>query len=877
MSKFVARLLPLSILVAGAILGAANPAHAIITISKDLCGPALGSLTACVNGTGALPVVAPNTPVSYTFEIVDDGTNAQVYLVDTFPPGFVPQSTDCVSTMPAYATTMVFGPITLTPNQPKLCKVSGFFNYLPATPNNANNVASLNSQSGLSLVTSGPVNAVVAPPSRIPSNVSVIKTAQVTSQGNGTATVDYTITVTNSGPFDVYGMQLQDRVSLPATSIPLTATYQAGSGTCTRSSTLSDCYNQTPTIISPVTVPSTFPVDFLEWSYPTGSAAVLKAGDSIVVKFTAVITVPVFINCQRVNGGNQLINEAHIGFNIPGATSTTFELAPGNNTSIVPVPITFIAPINPDCGKPAIKMAKTLVPPQTIGTTFAWGSTLTYDVTLQNTSSQTITNIRLFDILHSLGDFVSGGVGTPTFSAQAVGIGCLPAICINTVPVGGLGPTQSVPGYLHAIWMLGTTIPTVAANTTVSFQLKIHYAKPECDSYPDVKQKPVFNVVRASYVDPTLGNATVKLETDPAVALFDAPEPCNFRITKKVSDGSQKIVFGQNFQYTVTYQNLNAQPATIGTMIDAMRIVQPNYASLTAHYSYTCIGPGVTGFSSVGASFPISASGTVLVSPTSQVQQGVRIIQNLVPVVFPPNGIVTCTVTVKVDTPPPSPKCARVGELENAGIMDQSVYYNPNLPWPSNTNPGFADKVSLPLPQCFNLVVNKSVKPIWTTQNGGPLSYQLLIANIGDPIIPSDGVSLTDTFAPANYVGSGVLQQCLTGTTFSANPQAGLCDFNWPIPLTSNPSTLSIQTLAHDWTAATSFLVAGPYPAPYPALPGQVCNDAGATLNGLKPEDWYPNDPSTWATRRCVPIFTISDLTVTKLLQVVNHRCSRID
>src|ERR1044072_2322718 len=97
MSKFVARLLPLSILVAGAILGAANPAHAIITISKDLCGPALGSLTACVNGTGALPVVAPNTPVSYTFESVDDGTNAQVYLVDTFPPGFVPQSTDCVS------------------------------------------------------------------------------------------------------------------------------------------------------------------------------------------------------------------------------------------------------------------------------------------------------------------------------------------------------------------------------------------------------------------------------------------------------------------------------------------------------------------------------------------------------------------------------------------------------------------------------------------------------------------------------------------------------------------------------------------------------------------------------------------------------------
>ena len=35
----------------------------------------------------------------------------------------------------------------------------------------------------------------------------------------------YTITITNNGPHDVYGFLLQDRVSLPATSVPLSATF----------------------------------------------------------------------------------------------------------------------------------------------------------------------------------------------------------------------------------------------------------------------------------------------------------------------------------------------------------------------------------------------------------------------------------------------------------------------------------------------------------------------------------------------------------------------------------------------------------------------------------------------------------------------------
>ncbi|HEV7880956.1 DUF5979 domain-containing protein [Bradyrhizobium sp.] len=883
MSRFLARLLPLSILLAGVFVsGVVNTARAQVTVAKDLCGPALGGPNACAVGT-AFPVVLPGTAVSYTFSLFSP-TGMSVDLAESFPPGFVPLSTTCGPTMPAAASQMFFGPILLPPNQQVPCTITGYFNYLPATANNANNSVAVypaGNHVGTPLVVSGQVNAVVGPPSMIPSDVSIAKTATVTASSIGTATVHYAITVTNNGPNDVYGLQSQDRVSVPTTSIPLTVTYQ-GNGTCTQwvTSTMSgtpvpgtsDCFGAVPsTIHSPVFVPSTSPVDFVQWSYPPLSTSVLRSGNSMVIEFDAVIAVPIGMACQLVVGGNILRNEAHIGFNIPGATTTTFETMPGNNTSMAPVPITFNGTVNPNCGKPALTITKALLPPQTTGTQFAWGTTVNYVVTLQNTSNQPIANVSLFDTNATLGDFVSGGIGTPAFTAQVMGI--------TVVPIPGLGTAQPVTGYLNPRWMVGANIPSVAANSTVSFQLKIEYSNPECDSYPDVKAKPVLNFVRASYSDPTLGGNTITLQSDPAIAYFESPKPCNFQVTKKVTSAPQKIVFGQNTNYTVTYQNLSAQQATIGTMVDALRIVQPAYASpLNVHYNYTCSATaGVTGFTIVGGTFPIAKAGVVQVTPTALPQQGVRIIQNLVPVIFPTNGTVTCNVTINVDKPGPNPRCARKGELDNAAIMDQSALYDPNLPWPTNTNPGFYDHVALPLPQCFNLVVNKDAEikgvnpPPWTTQNGGPLIYRLIISNLGDPIVASDLVTLTDTFAPANYAASQWTDQCFFNFNFLSAPQPLQCDFNWSPPPTSNPSTLNIQALDHNWAASPSFQVPGPYPAPYPAKPGQLCNDAAATLavGGVKPEDWYPNDPSTWKTSRCVPIFAVTDLKVTKVVEAV--------
>ena len=470
--------------------------------------------------------------------------------------------------------------------------------------------------------------------------------------------------------------------------------------------------------------------------------------------------------------------------------------------------------------------------------------------------------------------------------AEVVGITC--PLCSGTAPTspGPFGGSQTVAGYLNPHWMVGTNVTTTLApvgtpggGDTVSFQLSIKFTDAECDSYPDVMPKPVINFVRAKYFDPTLGG-DITVQSPPAIALFAAPEPCDFKVTKVVTDGSLKIVFGQNVHYTVTYQNLNAQPVTIGTMIDALRLVQPNYAwPLAVHYDYSCTeSGGVTGFSGVGGTFPFfHPPATVQVVPTSLPQQGVRIIQNLAPVLFPGNSSVTCDVRISVDPPSPgAPLCARVGSLENAAIMDQSALYNPNFPW-GNTNPGFYDAVSLPLPACFDLVVNKRVDPIWTTQTGGPLAYDLMISNPGDPIGPADGVSVSDTFTPLPNLASSSGTQCTdsAGALSSPvpySPGPSDCDFSWLTPpSTGNPSTLNIQALSTDWSAHGLFQVPGPFPAP----PGQICNDAEVTVAGAKAidplthPDWYARDPSTWKTHRCVPVFNTSDLKIVKTVDIV--------
>ena len=859
------------VLVALSFGAALDPAHAQsvnVGVSKDLCGPAVLPSGGCVKAGGSvLPLVAPNTPVAYTVTLSNsDPTPVSVDLGDTFPLGFN-QSGPTVSctnnSAPVPVSAGFIGPVTVPAAGQTVCTIDGFFSYLPATGVYAGNKVQVY-RAGDHTDPNPPfseVNATVAAPSTIPSNVSVTKSAQVTASGYGTTTVIYTITVHNSGPNDIYGMQLQDRLTLPSTSLPLKATYHNGSGHCTATAG-STCYGNTPsTIHQGVMVLSTSPVDFLEWAYPPTGPRVLKAGGTITIVFTVTITLDTHINCVKDPLGNKLINEAHIGFNIPGATTTTFEAAPGNDTAYAPeVPVAFDGHghTDPNCKKPALQVTKTLLTPTPPGGAFAWGTVLAYEITLHNNSSQPITNIQIGNSAHKLGDFVSGGIGTPAFEAQVGGISCQPTVCSAIDPPNAIGAPQAVTGYLHPHWMMGTVIVPALGSTDITFQIKVQYSKPECDSYMDVQHKPVINYVKVRYSDPTLGG-DVTLQSPDSIAYFEAPPACNFKVTKShVSGEPAKISFLNDVHYDVSFVNANNQPMTVGTMIDALRIVEADYAPLGIQFSFTCSSPnGVTGF-------PTSGGGTVLAVHTSLPQQGVRIIRNSLPVSFPPNGVVNCKVKISVS--PPSfgeAKCARIGTLENVAIMDRSAFYDSNFPWGS-TQAGYAAKVGLPLPQCIDLVVNKGSKVTWTTPNGGPIGYNLTLSNLGDPILAADHVMMRDQFLPPPPLApSGATVDSCVGAGQSWMPPRPECDFAWGPPLSANPGTMNVSALAHQWSASTVFQVSGPFPAPNPT-PQQVCNHAEARLSGIAAADWYARDERTWKTDLCIPIFNASKLTVAK-------------
>lgn len=879
MSRIIARLLPHTslFLVGLLILGIVDSVHAQnIAVSKDLCSP-----SGCISqNQSTLPSVPPYTAASYPITLVNNGATAlNVDLQETFQPGFHYDAlaSTCGQANPALTggnLSTYLGPLTLPPMTTTTCVIYGWFEYLPASQNNANNVVtvydSADTAHQTSLAVSNLINATVDGTAPIPTDMALTKSATITSTdtSTGAVTVHYTIVITNSGPNDVYGFLLQDRLSLPASGVPLTASYVGSSSMCTLlpGSGSSTCFGPAPSISnSPLTVSSTNLADFLQWSYPVGTTGLLKAGGSMKIEFDVTIAPLPGLHCVRDPAGNWLFNAAHIGFNLPGSTTTIQDSNPSNNTATASVQLTIDAPVDPTCGTPALQVTKTQDTPQLVGG-FPWGSTISYTITLTNNSTiQTIGNIQLFDAINgSLGDLVQAGVGTPPFTAELVAWTCLSQVCTSSQSPAG--NTQLLTGYGDTQWMFGTTVyapPNVtdlAPGASVSMQLQIKYRDPGCDSYPGVALKPVLNFVRAAYQDSALGNVVV--QSPPVTAYMQASPACQFTIQKAVNGGLNKITFDSlgtpaPVSYTVTFGNPTSQIATIGTLIDALRIKQSAYATqLPVDYSYTCAPSpsGVTGY-------PASGSGSVNVIYTILPQMGVRIIQNTGPVTFQPQSTLTCTVTIKVHRPSAGdPNCARLGELENTAIMDTSAFYNSNLPWPAGTTPGNAAQASLPLPQCLNLVINKFVTPIWATQNGGPLHYTLKVTNLGFPIIPADGVTLSDNFTPSSYAAS-------TPWTAACNPLSSgtfPCTFAWlPNPL-SNPSTLTIKKLSHNQEIITKFPVKRPYPAP----PGHVCNHAEAAVAGIAAGNWYAKNPATWQTDLCVPIFDVRSLDINKAVTI---------
>ena len=334
---------------------------------------------------------------------------------------------------------------------------------------------------------------------------------------------------------------------------------------------------------------------------------------------------------------------------------------------------------------------------------------------------------------------------------------------------------------------------------------------------------------------------------------MEDPEPCDFGVTKTVT-GTNKVEFGIPLTYDVKYTNAGNTEVKIGTLIDAIRIANNFYAiELPITYSYICTkglspGLGVTGFSASG-------NGSGFLNYVSAPHQGIRIMDHPGFVTFPPKSTLNCTITVTIDKPDASdPYCFSDGtpEIQNLALMDGSLFYNANLPWaPSPEGSNWAT-VNSPLPKCYNLVVNKSVSPIITSPNGGPLTYTISVTNPNLPgtngdlkFAPGSGPTLTDEFTSVLPVNTPLL----TTTPDPCKPSATHpCD--WLPNFGSNPTKMAISELAAGDSIVYKYQVAAPY------NPHEICNEVKAEmlLHGVPDENWYVKNPAVLKDNVCVPI-----------------------
>jgi len=299
-----------------------------------------------------------------------------------------------------------------------------------------------------------------------------------------------------------------------------------------------------------------------------------------------------------------------------------------------------------------------------------------------------------------------------------------------------------------------TNITVPGSGGTVQVDITLKYAYTSCATLTagTAGGQIIRNIARIDYTyNSTAYSTQAFVDTKMKVV-----PPCRLEVTKNVLD-TDKVEFGVPLQYTVKYHNAETFPVTVGTLIDAVRIVQPNYATqLPFTYQYNCT---VTSAPVTGASgaVPTTGNGPGNIVYTTNPSQGVRIIQNTGPVTFGANATLTCDVTLNISRPAAGDQyCMSSGDprLENLALMDVSAFYNANLPWPPSgtynasipvTTPQPSQltnwsAVSVKLPKCYNVFVNKTVSPGFTWAPGRPgLIYTITLTNAGGALTGSPG------------------------------------------------------------------------------------------------------------------------------------------
>lgn len=453
-------------------------------------------------------------------------------------------------------------------------------------------------------------------------------------------------------------------------------------------------------------------------TYPALSPGFLPAGESFEITFDATITNG--SQCSA-NNNNKLLSQAFLTYS--NGTTTVNDTNASNNTSGITTTYLQLPNLPTTCTASATVLASKTV--QTVG---SWNpnTPFTYVITVTNPSTAALTGLTLTDWV--------GGNGVPPFTATPSGVVCTPAASCGT-------PTTYTPTLSSASSGTLFTMPlTIGPNGVVTIKYNVQYSA-ACASAATAGS--IWNYV---YVGgPATGSAYVS-NAMPSLPI------CQLQVTKSESPISPPIgSYPATINYVVKYKNTSSGPITVRTLIDAISLDSPLYAtSMDIAYSYTCINNGVTNVTAPLNYNSSSSSAVPSIHPSNPLWSGTKLIDFSTPagMVFSAGGSLTFNVSVTLKQPPTGDAlCQNAGitNVANTAFMDPSYPYNTNLA----QVPAFYAKVTKPLPKCVSLVVGKSGPT--TAYGGGPVTFTLTVKNAGSDISPA-GMKLSDTmvgfFAP---------------------------------------------------------------------------------------------------------------------------------
>jgi hypothetical protein len=862
-------------------VGLAAPAQAaaMFTVSKKLCAgaPAAGPFDPLNDSAACAPsqTVAVNTPAYYVITLTNPPgqPSALVTLQDAFPSFALSGPVNCRDSagnaVPLLGTTAAngIGDVALGFNTTLVCFAPGTF----TAPGQYSNTVTATDRDGNSITGPTNTNVVAATPLNVDLSVSksVTPTGVVDVTG-GPQMLTYNIVIQNNSSIATVASNfvLHDNLRLLG-FIPLKITLLTAGCTASPGTDCLDINGPTPPPGTPLLVGTTSAHPWFDWGFAPGQGNI-AAGGTITLTITAKVEKLPSYSCVQALNMDGLRNTAFFTLTNTTLGTAQTELNPVNNTATADKTIKVGTNVVPNCGQGPIVLQKLLVTPQPT-TGFVWNTPIDYEIRLTNTSAQPIQISGA-----AVRDLVTQGSFMPPFKRATVSATCLTinGVACPTLPMTLSGIFQYT-YYLQTAqaWQTGGGGGfTLNAGGIARFRMRLRYYDPDCAT-PSNLQREIINIGTLDYVAPPIGSSG-----PPQAFHAEAQRPvrmagvaaCNFVANKTVTPSPNgapamtKVEFapgGGALFYKLTFTN-NGNARPVATVADYLRITAPGYAlGLPFRSNWSCSGP----VGNLKASGQINGVATYVTTPLHGAPTIDLRLNPSQPLTFGTYATLTCNVRIEVNRPAyGDPFCdADQFQLENAALMDPTFPFNPNPflyppamsgvynplaannPTPQNKNWA---SVKLPLPKCYNAIVNKravvdgmpGVGSPWTWAGPGApdIHYRITTTNAGTGTTPLTG-SINTT--------SGAINGLVTRDFFlppymftGLMPDGPLCaPMSWCVPSPLFPYLMiGTQLLAPQQPGDWVFKMPGLAVQPNSVIKNCATVAAGGTMFGL---DWYAN------------------------------------